>query len=66
MIKEAIENLDVVIDGMTEWLNEMQVYIHIGGGEANMLEEEHREFMARLHYFDGLIQEREVMIKYLG
>ena len=66
MIEQAIENLDVVIDDMTEWLNEMRVYIHIGGGESNMLKQERRKFRARLHYFDGLIQEREVMIKYLG
>ena len=66
MIEQAIDNLDVVIDDMAEWLNEMRVYIHIGGGEFNMLKEEHQEFKARLHYYSGLIKEREVMIKYLG
>ena len=68
MIHEAIENLDVVIDDMTDYMVEMSQYIWLCQmtGPANMIEAEQQEFRARNHLYDGLAREREVLIKYLG
>tara|TARA_R110000782_G_scaffold49865_1_gene108375 strand:+ start:9 stop:215 length:207 start_codon:yes stop_codon:yes gene_type:complete len=68
MILEAIEALDVIIDDMTEYMVEMSDYIWLCQmtGPANMIEAERQEFRARQQLYDGLVEEREVLIKYLG
>ena len=68
MIREAIENLDVVIDDMTDIMVEMSQYIWSSQmtGPANMIEAEQQEFRARQQLYEGLVEEREVLIKYLG
>tara|TARA_R110000765_G_scaffold33703_2_gene76952 strand:- start:127 stop:414 length:288 start_codon:yes stop_codon:yes gene_type:complete len=61
MIKQAIENLDVTLEELEDNLYEWYQFIAMTGN----VEEEWQEFRARSHYYNRLIEEREVLIKYL-